>query len=244
LPDFFPRVMELCRINGAVMQLPRNFDARLLFYRADLIAAPPSWEDAAALMVRHAGPGFYGFAFPGRHSGLFGTFYELLGMAGGDLFDAQLHPIFNDAAGVWALRFLHRLHTVDRVTPPDLLERWYYDEVSTEFRAGHVLMIGDWPGFYGLYKDPQTCAVIEQFEIARSFSSTSGRPSAISAFTRDSRRPRMTRRRTGTPRTSRRPRAMWRARSRCCGISSVPKYSISRHRPADTRRCAVQCLTG
>ena len=166
LPDFFPRVMELCRINGVVMQLPRNFDARLLFYRADLIAAPPSWEDAAALMVRHAGPGFYGFAFPGRHSGLFGTFYELLGMAGGDLFDAQLHPVFNDAAGVWALRFLHRLHTVDRVTPPDLLERWYYDEVSTEFRAGHVLMIGDWPGFYGLYKDPQTCAVIEQYEIA------------------------------------------------------------------------------
>ena len=28
VPDFFPRVMELCRINGAVMQLPRNFDAR------------------------------------------------------------------------------------------------------------------------------------------------------------------------------------------------------------------------
>src|SRR2546425_652789 len=63
-------------------------------------------------------------------------------------------------------RVLHRLHTVDRVTPPDLLERWYYDEVSTQFRAGHVLMIGDWPGFYGLYTDPQTCAVIAQYDIA------------------------------------------------------------------------------
>ena len=166
LADFFPGVMELCRINGTLLQLPRNFDARLLFYRADLIAAPQSWEDAAAQMARYARPGFYGFAFPGRHSGLFGTFYELLGMAGGDLFDAHLRPIFNDAAGIWALRFLHRLHTLDRVTPPDLLERWYYDEVSEEFRRGHVLMIGDWPGFYGLYKDPQTCAVIEQFDVA------------------------------------------------------------------------------
>ncbi len=166
LADFFPRVMELCRINGAAMQLPRNFDARLLFYRADLITAPQSWDDAAAQMARHVRPGFYGFAFPGRHSGLFGTFYELLGMAGGDLFDAQLRPVFNGTAGVWALRFLHRLHTVDRVTPPDLLERWYYDEVSDEFRRGHVLMIGDWPGFYGLYKDPQTCTVIEQFDVA------------------------------------------------------------------------------
>src|SRR5437773_11307910 len=27
-------------------------------------------------------------------------------------------------------------------------------------------MVGDWPGFYGLYKDPQTCAVIEQFDTA------------------------------------------------------------------------------
>src|SRR5439155_629472 len=78
----------------------------------------------------------------------------------------DLRPIFNDAAGIWALRFLHRLHTLDRVTPPDLLQRWYYDEVSEEFRRGHVLMVGDWPGFYGLYKDPQTCAVIEQFDTA------------------------------------------------------------------------------
>src|SRR5437867_10773128 len=31
LADFFPRVVELCRINGMLLQLPRNFDARLLF---------------------------------------------------------------------------------------------------------------------------------------------------------------------------------------------------------------------
>ncbi len=166
LSDFVPRVLDLCRIDGRLMQLPRNFDARLLFYRADLIPAPGSWDEAASQMVRHAGSGLFGFAFPGRHSGLFGTFYELLGMAGGDLFDEELHPRFNSESGEWALRFLHRLHTVDRVTPPDLLERWYYDEVSEGFRMGKVLMIGDWPGFYGLYKHPQTCAVLEQFDVA------------------------------------------------------------------------------
>ena len=166
ISDFFPRVLDLCRIDGRLMQLPRNFDARLLFYRGDLIPAPQTWEDAASQMVRHARPGFFGFAFPGRQSGLFGTFYELLGMAGGDLFDGALQPRFNSEPGEWALRFLHRLHSVDRVTPPDLLERWYYDEVSEGFRMGKVLMIGDWPGFYGLYKQAQTCAVIEQFDVA------------------------------------------------------------------------------
>jgi multiple sugar transport system substrate-binding protein len=166
LNDFVPRVLDLCRIAGRLMQLPRNLDARLLFYRADLISAPQTWEEAEAQMVRHKRDDFYGFAFPGRHSGLFGTFYELLGMAGGDLFDDDLQPIFNSEAGEWALSFLHRLHTVEQVTPPDLIENWYYDELSERFRRGDVLMVGDWPGFYGLYQKRETCQVFDQFDVA------------------------------------------------------------------------------
>ena len=173
LDDFVPRVLELCRFanrtgqtHEELMQLPRNLDARLLFYRADLIPAPQTWDEAAAQMVKYKGDSFYGFAFPGRHSGLFGTFYEMLGMAGGDLFDADLNPIFNSEAGEWALNFLYRLHTVDRVTPRDLIENWYYDEISDRFRNGDVLMIGDWPGFYGLYRSRETCAIFDQFDVA------------------------------------------------------------------------------
>jgi multiple sugar transport system substrate-binding protein len=166
LNDFVPRVLDLCRINGKLMQLPRNLDARLLFYRADLISAPQTWEEAATQMIQHKGEGFYGFAFPGRHSGLFGTFYEMLGMAGGDLFDDDLRPTFNSEAGEWALNFLHRLHTIERVTPADLTENWYYDEISDRFRKGDVLMIGEWPGFYGLYQKRESCAVFDQFDVA------------------------------------------------------------------------------
>ena len=173
LSDFVPRVLELCRIADAsdqtheqLMQLPRNLDARLLFYRADLISAPQTWDEAEAQMLKYKRDGFYGFAFPGRHSGLFGTFYELLGMAGGDLFDANLKPIFNSEAGEWALNFLHRLHTVDCVTPRDLIENWYYDEISDRFRNGDVLMIGEWPGFYGLYQKRETCPIFDQFDVA------------------------------------------------------------------------------
>ena len=166
LNDFVQRVLDLCRITGKLMQLPRNLDARLLFYRADLISAPQTWDEALAQMVEHRREHFYGFAFPGRHSGLFGTFYEMLGMAGGDLFDEDLKPIFNSEAGEWALNFLHRLHSVDRVTPPDLTENWYYDEISDRFRRGDVLMIGEWPGFYGLYQKWETCQIFDQFDVA------------------------------------------------------------------------------
>jgi multiple sugar transport system substrate-binding protein len=172
LNDFVPRILELCRFaNGLdqtheqLMQLPRNFDARLLFYRADLINAPQTWDEALTQMNQFKRDGFYGFAFPGRHSGLFGPIYELLGMAGGDLFDEDLNPTFNSEAGEWALNYLYRVHTVDRVTPPDLIENWYYDEVSGRFRDGDVLMVGDFPGFYGLYQNPETCAVFDQFDV-------------------------------------------------------------------------------
>jgi len=87
-------------------------------------------------------------------------------MAGGDLFDAELNPIFNSEAGEWSLNFLHRAHTVARVTPPDLIENWYYDEISDRFRRGDVLMVGDFPGFYGLYQKRETCAVFAQFDVA------------------------------------------------------------------------------
>ena len=165
LSDFVPRVLDLCRISDKLMQLPRNLDARILFYRADLISAPQTWEEASAQMVKHTHDSFYGFAFPGRHSGLFGTFYELLCMAGGDLFDQDLQPTFNSEAGEWALNFLYRLHSVEHVTPPDLIENWYYDELSERFRHGDVLMIGDWPGFYGLYQKRETCPVFDQFDV-------------------------------------------------------------------------------
>jgi multiple sugar transport system substrate-binding protein len=165
LTDYALRVLDLCRIDGRLMQLPRNLDARLLFYRADLITAPSTWEAAAQHMRAQHRPGLHGFAFPGRRSGLFGTFYEMLGSAGGDLFDAEMRPVFQGEAGEWALSFLHRLCAVDRVTPKDVLENWYYDEVSQRFRAGEVLMIGEWPGFYSLYQQQATCAVFDSFDV-------------------------------------------------------------------------------
>lgn len=173
LSDFVPRVLDQCRFSigtdhphEKLMQLPRNLDARLLFYRADLISPPATWDEALGQMIKHRHNDFYGFAFPGRHSGLFGTFYELLGMADGELFDTDLRPIFNSEAGEWALNFLHRLHSVECVTPPDLIENWYYDEISDRFRRGDVLMVGEWPGYYGLYQKPETCLVYEQFDVA------------------------------------------------------------------------------
>jgi multiple sugar transport system substrate-binding protein len=170
--DLLPRPAELSRIGGRLLQVPRNLDVRLLHVRTDVFedAAPPlevpgTWielAETASLLTRD---GFYGFLFPGRDSGLFGTFYEMLVSAGGDLFDEGLRPAFHSDAGEWAAGLIADLHRTRRVTPGDLAS-WHYDEISASFRSGHAAMVCDWPGSYHLYGDRRTCVAAGSIGLA------------------------------------------------------------------------------
>ena len=161
--DLLPRPLELSRIDSRLLQVPRNIDVRLLHYRQDLLSdrVPATWSELAERATELTTGSTSGFLFPGRDSGLFGTFYELLVGAGGQLFDGALRPAFNSPAGVWAASFIADLHQVRRVTPRALPE-WHYDEISAAFREGHAAMVCDWPGSYHLYRDPATCRVADQ----------------------------------------------------------------------------------
>ena len=169
--DLLPRAAELSRIGGRLLQVPRNLDVRLLHYRRDLIdVPPPTWDallDTATHLTRvsHGRHPVFGFLFPGRDSGLFGMFYELLTAAGGRLFDDALHPAFDSPPGLWALEQIVAMHQHRRLTPRDLAT-WHYDEISASFRAGDAAMVTDWPGSYHLYRDPLTCAVFDRVKLA------------------------------------------------------------------------------
>jgi multiple sugar transport system substrate-binding protein len=180
--DLLPRPRELSRIGGRLLQVPRNLDVRLLHYRRDLfedpssqdafaqasgrpLRVPETWSELAEVASFFTRPGLHGFLFPGRDSGLFGTFYEMLVGAGGELFDPALRPAFASAAGEWAAAMIADLHLKRAVTAREL-PRWHYDEISASFRAGSAAMVCDWPGSYHLYKDPETCAVANHVGLA------------------------------------------------------------------------------
>lgn len=176
LNAFIPSVLEMCRVEGWLLSLPRNIDVRLLHYRRDLfedpaeqakfreafgrdLRVPETWEELVQVAKHFTRPPeLFGFAFPGRDSGLFGTFFELVAMAGGKLFRADLRPGFVDAAGRWALGFLRRLYLEDKVTPRELPDM-RYDEVSGLFLERRCAMIADWPGGFYRYADPARSAV-------------------------------------------------------------------------------------
>jgi multiple sugar transport system substrate-binding protein len=180
--DLLARPAELSRIGGRLLQAPRNLDVRLLHYRRDLfedpaeqasfadrfgrpLTVPDTWDALLEVAAFFTRPGLYGFLFPGRDSGLFGTFYELLVGAGGDLFDSGLGPAFDSPAGEWAAATIAELHAGRRVTPR-ALAAWHYDEISAAFRNGEAALVSDWPGSYHLYKDPASCRVWDRVGLA------------------------------------------------------------------------------
>ena len=182
LADFSPALLALAQVEGALLQIPRNVDARILFYRRDLLEdpverarfkrqhgcelhVPQTWDevrDVATFFTRP--PDLFGFAFPGHSSGLFGTFFELVAMAGGTLFDQRLEPSFNTRAGRWALGFLADLY--QQGLTPRALDATYFDEVSQLFREGKCALAADWPGYYSRLTDPRTSAVADTFGAA------------------------------------------------------------------------------
>jgi multiple sugar transport system substrate-binding protein len=132
-----PGAVDLCRFEGALLCAPRCIDVRVLWWRTDLLAAPPvTWADV------DASPQAFGFT--GRESGLFGLFFELVVAAGGTLFDGSAHPTLQSAEAVAAVELLQRL----AAKAPEDLPDWHYDQVDDALLGGRVAMAAAWPGGY------------------------------------------------------------------------------------------------
>ncbi len=133
-----PRAVELCRFDGTLLCVPRLIDVRVLWARTDRVEkVPDSW---AALVDSDV---VYGF--PGRESGLFGTFFELVVGLGGQLFDDDLRPTM---ATPEARHAVETLCTLAARAPRDLVD-WHYDGVDAALLDGRVDAAAAWPGGFG-----------------------------------------------------------------------------------------------
>jgi multiple sugar transport system substrate-binding protein len=132
------RAVDLCRFEGAQLCLPRLIDVRVLWVRADRVTnVPDTWAELIDSDVV--------FGFPGRESGLFGGFFELVVAHGGELFDAQLHPTMATPEAEHAIEMLCRLAAR---APRDLVD-WHYDQVDAALLDGRVDAAAAWPGAWG-----------------------------------------------------------------------------------------------
>ena len=132
-----PAAIERCRFAATLWSVPRNIDVRVLWANRRLLgtrAVPDTW---AALRTSDLP-----FGFPGRESGLFGTFFEIVTVHGGRLFDDALRPTLVSAP---ALHAVETLVVLARRATADL-PSWHYDQVDAALGSGRVALAAAWPG--------------------------------------------------------------------------------------------------
>ena len=136
--ELAPLAVSLCRFEQRLWCLPRLIDVRVLWVRSDRVEVPPdTWAQLEASSTV--------FGFPGRESGLFGTFFELVTGAGGRLFDDDGRPWMNSPEALDAISLLCELA---RRAPLQLVD-WHYDDVDQALLAGRVDAAAAWPGAWG-----------------------------------------------------------------------------------------------
>ena len=134
-----PLAVSLCRFKNQLWCLPRLIDVRVLWARADRIdVVPDTWRQLDA--------GSVVFGFPGRESGLFGTFFELVDGAGGHLFDAEGRACIESDEAIAAIELLCRL----TARAPAALPGWHYDDVDDALVDGQLDAAAAWPGAWNL----------------------------------------------------------------------------------------------
>ena len=133
-----PLAVDLCRFDDTQYCVPRLIDVRIMWVRSDrLEEVPTSWADLVEGDVR--------FGFPGRESGLFGTFFELVTGLGGRLFATDGSPRIESPEAEAAIDVLCQLAS----QAPDDLPTWHYDQVDRALLDGRIDAAGVWPGGWG-----------------------------------------------------------------------------------------------
>lgn len=193
ISDFALLSAEMCRWEGALLQLPRSVETRLLYYRSDIfddrrerawfaeasegreLRVPQTWDELAAIAQYFTRSGrMFGFAFPGGGGGLLATFAEILTSVGGTFFDEAGQPGFYSRAGEWSLTLLRDLHQRWEAAPPEILE-YREEDVTEAFRMGRVAMVCDTTGVARLLCDPTFSAVAGWHSVALLPGGASGR---------------------------------------------------------------------
>jgi multiple sugar transport system substrate-binding protein len=136
-----PHAVELCRFGSTQWCLPRLIDVRVMWAHADRVErVPDTWDELVESDVV--------FGFPGRESGLFGTFFELVAGQGGRLFDDDVRPTIATPEAQRAVETLCRLAS----RAPRELPGWHYDDVDAALLDGRVDAAGAWPGAWGVIR--------------------------------------------------------------------------------------------
>jgi multiple sugar transport system substrate-binding protein len=167
IEDYPASVVNLVSQDGNIYWIPHHGTTQILFYRKDLFEAeglkPPEtydelFEIAAKFTNNPKYPDVWGFATtPAQGEFASSTWSTWLWSWGGDYFDENWNPIFNNEIGVASLEAY--AEAVKKFSPPDSLN-WGNDDSGAAFQQGRLAMLQMWPYLGAAMEDPSQSKVV------------------------------------------------------------------------------------
>ena len=178
LDDFVQAAVAAARWQGNVYAAPWFVDLGLLYWRTDLLAAPPhslSELRDTARRLRGENAVRFGLIWQGaRYEGLITVFLEHLGAFGGGILDDQGRVIVDQPAAIRALTFMCDAIGRDGYVPSSVLT-WQEEQVRFAFQNGDAAFMRNWPYAWALLQDAGRSRVANRFEVAP-YPAEGGRP--------------------------------------------------------------------
>jgi multiple sugar transport system substrate-binding protein len=178
--SFFPATVAANRWQGRLFAVPWFVDVGMLYWRTDLMAAPPAtFADLAreAERARAARGLRFGLVWQGaRYEGLVAVFLEYLGGHGGRMLNGGTVTVGSDA-GVRALTAMRDQIYRDAIVPPTALT-WHEEESRFAFQNGEAAFMRNWPYASALLQDSAASRVAGRFAVAPMPAAPGGRPTA------------------------------------------------------------------
>jgi ABC-type glycerol-3-phosphate transport system substrate-binding protein len=177
---FFSSTIEANRWGDSLYALPWFADVGMLYWRTDLMAAPPATFDDLVRQGKRARATKatqYGMVYQGaRYEGLITTFVEYLGAHGGRILDGR-RVVVNSEPALRALTQMRDQIYRDGVVPRAVLT-WQEEQTRFAFQNGQAAFMRNWPYAYPLMQDSAESRVAGKFSVAPMPAAPGGSPTA------------------------------------------------------------------
>ena len=178
---FFPTTIEANRWRRSLYAVPWFVDVGMLYWRSDLLAAPPATFEGLATEVERARREHgirYGFVWQGaRYEGLVTVFLEVLGGFGGRIVDADGRVTVDSDASVRALTWMRDAIDGNGVVPRAVLT-WQEEQTRFAFENGDAVFMRNWPYAAPLLSGQARSRVADRFGVAPMPAEAAGAPTA------------------------------------------------------------------